>query len=354
MRTILMLLSLVTAGFSASDYKLVWSDEFDYTGLPNPSKWYYDVGGWGWGNNELQFYKAGNPKNSWVDSGTLKITVRREDTTYTDWRGDEQTNHLSSARLNTYDRQLWTYGRFEARMKLPKGAGQWPAFWLVPPAGSPYGQWPACGEIDVLEHYGADPGVIHGSVHTKNNYGGTSRHGYSLLSSFNDSFHVYALDWKPDTIAISVDGKEYFRYVNPKTGYADWPFDQMNFLILNVAINGSWEAGTVDTTVLPQSLVVDYVRVYQMSEVSNDASRDRSPVGFHASLSGGTIQMSTSQAGAWFLRRPDGRLVGHGTLMAGETHRSNIESNGLLVLQFQPADGPASAVLLMHSRATSE
>lgn len=257
---------LASSVFGASEYKLVWSDEFESTGLPDATKWYYDVGGWGWGNNELQYYKKENPRNSWVDSGTLKITVRREDTSYTDWRGGTSSNHLSSARINTYDRKLWTYGKFEARMKLPRGAGMWPAFWVVPPAGSPYGQWPACGEIDILESYGAEPGVIHGSVHTKNRYGATSVNSYSVVEQVSDSFHLYTLDWKPDTIAISVDGKEFFRYNNPHTGFADWPFDQPAFLILNVAVNGAWE--TVDTTALPQRMEVDYVRVYQMSETS--------------------------------------------------------------------------------------
>ncbi|MBK8800885.1 MAG: glycoside hydrolase family 16 protein [Fibrobacteres bacterium] len=210
------------------------------------------------GNGELQFYKKENSRNTWVDSGALKITVRREDTTYTDWRSETSSNPVSSARINTYDRKLWTYGKFEARMKLPKGAGMWPAFWVVPPAGSPYGQWPACGEIDILESYGGEPWVIHGSVHTKNRYGGTSLNNYAVVDHVTDSFHVYTLDWKPDTIAISVDGNEYFRYINPRTGSADWPFDQPAFLILNVAVNGVWE--NVDTAALPQSLVVDYVR----------------------------------------------------------------------------------------------
>jgi len=291
MRAAILLSMLATTAFSAGSYKLVWSDEFDYTGLPDPAKWYYDVGGWGWGNNELEFYKAANPKNTWVDSGALKITVRREDTTYADWQGNPKTNHVSSARLNTYDRQLWKYGRFEARMKLPKGAGQWPAFWVVPPAGSPYGQWPASGEIDVMENYGVDPSVMHGSVHTKNNYGATSLNNYAVVSHPSDSFHVYALDWKPDTIAISVDGNEYFRYVNPKTTYADWPFDQQCFLILNVAVNGIWGTSQVDTTVLPQSLFVDYVRVYQRADAPEDS--------FALALTqtpGGTISVSPAKA----------------------------------------------------------
>lgn len=264
MRSLWILSFLAASAFATPKYDLVWSDEFDYSGLPNAAKWYYDVGGWGWGNGELQFYKKENSRNTWVDSGALKITVRREDTTYTDWRSETSSNPVSSARINTYDRKLWTYGKFEARMKLPKGAGMWPAFWVVPPAGSPYGQWPACGEIDILESYGGEPWVIHGSVHTKNRYGGTSLNNYAVVDHVTDSFHVYTLDWKPDTIAISVDGNEYFRYINPHTGSADWPFDQPAFLILNVAVNGVWE--NVDTAALPQSLVVDYVRVYQMSD----------------------------------------------------------------------------------------
>lgn len=167
----------------------------------------------------------------------------------------------------------------------------WPAFWVVPPAGSPYGLWPACGEIDILESYGAEPWVVHGSVHTKNHYGATSLHNQAVVDHVTDSFHIYSLDWKPDTIAISVDGIEYFRYNNPKTGSADWPFDQPAFLILNVAANGVWEY--VDTTALPQSLVVDYVRVYQMSDPLGVRSRAEAA----AKVRNGFLSLPTMEQG---------------------------------------------------------
>ena len=257
MRTHLTIAGLAAAAFSAPNYQLVWSDEFDYTGLPNATKWGYDVGGNGWGNGELQFYKKANPKNSWVDNGTLKINVRQEDTSWTNSKGVVTTNHYSSARLLTKGLATWKYGRFEARMKLPKGRGMWPAFWMIPPDNNAYGNWPTSGEIDILENWGIEQTTMWATVHMSGN---ASQNGYTLTEYPNDSFHTYALDWRPDTISMSVDGKPYFQYVNPKVGYTKWPFDQPFYIILNAAVDGKTYDGSAT---LPQSMVVDYVRVYQ-------------------------------------------------------------------------------------------
>lgn len=340
MRALLTTLLLITSSFAAGDYRLVWNDEFDYTGLPDPHKWGYDVGGWGWGNQELQYYKEASPRNSWVDSGVLKINVHREVTTYTDWQGTEKSNQFTSARLNTYNRQMWTYGRFEARMKLPKGAEVWPAFWLVPPAGSEYGQWPACGEIDILENWGADAIVMRGSVHTKNNYGGTSLHGSTWVRDATDSFHVYALEWTPDSILVSLDNQVYFRYANPHTTYADWPFDQQNFIILNVAISGDAEDILATPVPVSQSLVVDYVRVYQLGDPASSA---RSPTPSNAGLrtvaSGATLSISTDRAGRWTVVRPDGGVVGRGWLDAHGSWSLPVGAKGIFLVEFQALDG---------------
>lgn len=347
MRALLTALLLATTSFAASNHALVWSDEFEYTGLPDPSKWGYDVGGWGWGNQELQYYQSANPKNSWVDSGVLKINVHREEVTYTDWQGTAKSNQFTSARLNTYNKRMWKYGIFKARMKLPKGAEVWPAFWLVPPAGSPYGQWPACGEIDILENWGADAIVMRASLQTKNNYGGNSLHGTTWVRDATDSFHVYALEWTPDSILASLDDQVYFRYANPHTTFADWPFDQENFIILNIAISGDAEGILATPAPSSQSLVVDYVRVYQRSDSTGDSSSavrssDRRDKGLRAVASNRTIVLTSDRAGTWTLQRPDGGRVGSGAVSASGSHPIEVGSKGVFVLRFQALDGTVS------------
>jgi len=340
MRALLTACLLATSSFAASSYRLVWSDEFDYTGLPDPSKWGYDVGGWGWGNQELQYYQGANPKNSRVDGGVLKINVLRETTTYTDWQGNAKSNAFTSARLNTYDKQMWRYGIFKARMKLPKGAEVWPAFWLVPPAGSPYGQWPACGEIDILENWGADAIVMRASVQTKNNYGGTSLNGSTWIRDATDSFHVYALEWTPDSILASVDDLVYFRYANPHSTFADWPFDQQNFLILNVAISGNAESILATPPPDSQSLVVDYVRVYQLPDsASSVGSPARPDAGFRIAASGQTLSLASDRAGRWTVSRPNGGQVGRGWLSAHESRSLQVGGQGVFLVRFQTPDG---------------
>src|SRR6266480_2759035 len=166
--------------------RLVWGDEFNYTGLPDSSKWNYDVGGHGWGNNELQFYTSKRLENARVENGNLVIEARKEN-----WH----TNHYTSARLVTKGKGDWKYGRMEARAKIPSGLGTWPAIWML--ASTTPLKWPDDGEIDIMEHVGFDQGRIHGSIHCKkyNHVIGTQKTATILVPDCSTAFHVYGLEW---------------------------------------------------------------------------------------------------------------------------------------------------------------
>ena len=242
------------------EMNMVWSDEFDYTGLPDSSKWSYDVGGHGWGNNELQFYTDKRIENARVENGHLIIEARKED-----WQGNEYT----SARLVTKGRSDlvatgWQYGRIEVRAKLPKGLGTWPAIWMLGTT-NPF-TWPDDGEIDIMEHVGFDQGRIHGSVHCKKYYHsiGTQKTSNIMIPGCSDDFHYYAVEWNSDSVKIAADGKVYFSFANEHNGYEAWPFDNKMHLLLNIAVGGNWGGQQgVDTTIWPVIMEVDYVRVYQ-------------------------------------------------------------------------------------------
>ena len=253
----------VVAVFTDSElaWKTVWSDEFDRAGLPDPEKWAYEVGGHGWGNRELQFYTADRRENARVEGGKLIIEARREP-----WEGQPYT----SARLSS--RHRWTYGRIEVRAKLPRGRGTWPAIWMLPVTGT-YGKggWPDSGEIDIMEHVGFDPGVVHASVHTRayNHVDRTQRSARIAVPTAQDDFHVYLVEWTPRGIRAAVDGSWYFSFANERlaTGDADWrqwPFDREFRLLLNLAVGGGWGGQKgVDESIWPQRLEIDYVRVQQ-------------------------------------------------------------------------------------------
>ncbi len=246
------------------DYQLVWSDEFDYEGLPDSTKWGYDTGGHGWGNQELQYYtKEGN---AWVEDGRLIIEARKEET---------EGNDYTSARLVTRGKGDWKYARIEVCAKLPSGRGTWPAIWMLPTDWT-YGDWPASGEIDIMEHVGYDQNVVHASVHTQTYHHsiGTQKTNKLKVDGVSEDFHVYAVEWLPDTIKFFIDGEEYFSFTPtkfmPYPSYKEWPFDKRFHLLLNVAYGGSWGgAQGIDDTVLPARMEVDYVRVYQSPQVSD-------------------------------------------------------------------------------------
>lgn len=245
----------------APAYQLVWSDEFDYSGLPDSTKWNYDTQGneYRWGNNELQYYTANRIENSLVSDGKLSITAIKE---------EMEGRNYTSARLITKENGDWLYGRFEISAKLPSGRGMWPAIWMMP-TNAEYGGWPDSGEIDIMENVGYDPDTIVGTVHTQayNHSIGTQKGKRISIPDNHDAFHLYALEWEPEEIRIFVDSTLYFTYKNEGTGSAAWPFDKPFYLLLNVAVGGNWGGSMgVSDSIFPQQMVVDYVRVYQKPE----------------------------------------------------------------------------------------
>ena len=238
-------------------WELVWHDEFDGEGLPDPDRWSYDVGSHGWGNNELQNYYGPNESTARVEDGHLIITASLiERPSYREYR---------SARLKTKGKGDWLYGRVEVRAKLPGGRGTWPAIWMLPTENT-YGGWPESGEIDIMEHVGFDPGVVHGTVHTEafNHMIGTHKGSQIDVPDAEEAFHVYAIEWSADRIDFFVDDERYFTFENSGAGSDEWPFDQRFFLIMNIAVGGNWGGQRgVDDTIFPQEMVVDYVRVWQ-------------------------------------------------------------------------------------------
>ena len=244
-----------------NQWRLVWADEFDYNGLPDPSKWSYDVGGHGWGNKELQYYTERRKENARVENGLLIIEARKEGL-----EGREYT----SARLVSKGKGDWTYGRFEVKAKLPSGRGTWPAIWMLP-TGKDYGGWPNGGEIDIMEHVGHEPDVVHASVHTRAYHHSinTQKTARIDVPAARSGFNVYAVEWTPEEIRAYVNRQLYFtfkneRLTNPAAEYRQWPFDKPFHLLLNIAVGGTWGgAEGVDETIWPQRMEIDYVRVRQ-------------------------------------------------------------------------------------------
>ncbi len=242
-------------------WQLAWHDEFDVDGLPDPRKWANDThfNAKGWFNHEAQYYAAPRAENAVVRGGRLLITARRESlSSAPDWGGQKYT----SARLLTRGLAEWTYGFFEVRAKLPCGLGTWPAIWML---GS-HGDWPANGELDIMEHIGRNPGRVLSTIHTPAGHGA---HGVGAAVTVPDScsaFHRYQMLWTDRDIRFGVDGIEHLAYPRLDVGAADaarvWPFDGPQFLLLNVAIGGDL-GGPVDDGIFPVTMEVDYVRVWQ-------------------------------------------------------------------------------------------
>jgi beta-glucanase (GH16 family) len=246
-----------------ANYTLSWSDEFNGPdgSAPDATKWTYDIGGGGWGNKELEFYTR-RPQNVELKGGNLVITAQKE--TYTG--ADGVTRNYTSARLKTKGLFSQTYGRFEARIKIPAGQGIWPAFWML---GNNIGSvgWPTCGEIDIMENIGKEPGTIHGSLHGPS----TTRHTSDLTApfrlpagqNFSDDFHIYAVEWEPETLRFYVDTNLYATFTSAQwPAGGKWVFDQPHFILLNLAVGGDWPGPPDSTSVFPQQMLVDYVRVY--------------------------------------------------------------------------------------------
>ena len=255
--SVLIVLMIQTVVYSQPENaRLVWSDEFSEDGAPDDTKWGYEIGGGGWGNNELQYYTS-RQENVKVENGNLVITARKES-----YGGMNYT----SSRIVTREKGDWLYGRIEIKAKLPEGRGTWPAIWMYP-TDAEYGGWPSSGEIDIMEHVGYDMGYVHATIHTEiyNGALGTQKGNQIYIPDVHTAFHVYALEWTEDTLKFFADDVLYFIYLNTHTGYTTWPFDKRFFLIQNIAIGGNWGGiQGVDDEIFPQTLEVDYVRVYEL------------------------------------------------------------------------------------------
>lgn len=241
-------------------WALVWNDEFDGPAL-NLEKWSYEIGGHGWGNNELQYY-SDDDSTAFIRDGKL---VLRADLVPQGTGSADNLRYFSSARLRTSGKGDWRYGRIEVKAKLALGQGIWPAIWMLPTDWM-YGGWPESGEIDIMEHVGYDPGRVHGSIHTGsyNHKINTQRGGSKLLDKISSKFYVYAIEWYEDRIDFLIDDAKYFSFQNDgKNDFNTWPFNQRFHLLINIAVGGDWPGSPDETTQFPTEMEVEYVRVYE-------------------------------------------------------------------------------------------
>lgn len=241
----------------SSPWKLVWSDDFDYNGTPDPNKWAFETGGGGWGNSEKEFY-TDHLDNCRVENGHLVIEAKRED-----YQGEQYT----SARLHSLG-DGWKFGRIDVKARLPGGVGTWPAIWMLP-THPQYGNlgWPDNGEIDIMEYAAHDPGQVLGSMYSKNHiwWDNTGLSIYQSVPDAETAYHIYSVQWSQTTVDLMVDGVTYNSFPNPQSSWEDWPFDQQYRIIMNVALGG-WGGDDVDDAALPQSMSVDYVHVYELQQ----------------------------------------------------------------------------------------
>ena len=246
-----------TVPWATDGYALVWADEFDGPAI-DPGKWSFVIDGRGGGNNELQYY-TDRPENARLEAGALVIEARAE----------RHMGHLyTSARLHTLAKGDWAYGRIVVRARLPKGQGLWPAIWMLP-TDSVYGTWAASGEIDLMELIGHEPNVVHGTLHYGDRWPNNVHSGDSFRlaggATFADDWHTFRVDWEPEEFRWYVDDTLYQTQTRWHTASAPYPapFDQRFHLVLNVAVGGNWPGHPDETTVFPQTMQVDFVRVFQ-------------------------------------------------------------------------------------------
>lgn len=259
-RYLFSLLFICTCGLSSAAAQkmkqLIWADEFDYNGQPDSSKWSYETGYIR--NQELQYYTK-RKENVRVEDGYLKIEARLDSSI----TPEGNIAPITSASIHTKNKGEWTYGRIEVRAKIPSMLGSWPAIWML---GNNARPWPACGEIDIMEHVGFMPDSIFTTVHTQayNHMKGTHKGKGTLVSKPDNDFHQYRVDWTRDRLEFYIDNRKVFTFANEHTGLDTWPFDSRFYLILNLAIGGSWGGQKgVQPAALPQTFLIDYVRVYQ-------------------------------------------------------------------------------------------
>jgi beta-glucanase (GH16 family) len=239
-----------------SGWTLVFADEFEAQGALDPAKWGYEIG---YVRNDEKQYYTSRAENVRAEGGALVIEGRKE---------AYQGYAYTSASINTRRRFEFLYGRVEVRAKLPTGNGTWPAIWMLGTSIDQVG-WPACGEIDIMENVGFDPTRIHGTIHTAayNHVAGTAKGASATVASPWADFHVYAMEWHPDRVDVFVDGTKYFTFRNEGTGSRAWPFDKPHYLLVNLAIGGTWGGQRgVDDSRFPHRYLVDYVRIYQQTK----------------------------------------------------------------------------------------
>jgi beta-glucanase (GH16 family) len=250
----------LTQKTTGDNWEVVWSDEFDGTTI-DATKWTYDVGNWGWGNNELQYYTANRTENARIENGHLIIEARKND----------QGEPWTSARLTTRGKVSFLYGKIEFRAKVPVERGNWAAGWTLGDEYVDELSWPYCGEIDILESVGYEMndvtgnGIAHASAHSRAYYFklGNQPTATIPVENMNEQFHTYAVEWTPDGIDILVDGQPYFNYSDTSTALT-WPFNKPQNIILNLAMGGGWGgAQGMDESINSQKMIIDYVRVYE-------------------------------------------------------------------------------------------
>jgi len=251
-----------TAAMARDGWKLVWSDEFNYTGLPDPAKWDYEEGYVR--NNEAQYYTRARKENAWVDGGALTITCLK-DNVFQIPQGKPKGGTIApytAASLITRGKASWTYGRIEMRARLPQGLGVWPAFWTLGTEGG----WPANGEIDIMEFVGHTPGVHHATVHFSLGGQHKSSGGSAKVDRLGEDFHIFAVDWNADRMDFYVDQTKFATFdVSKADQEGTNPFRKPQYILLNFALGGEW-GRKIDDAILPQKYVVDYVRVYQRAD----------------------------------------------------------------------------------------
>ncbi len=246
-----------TKAWDIPGWQLVWHDEFDGNEL-DPQFWLFETGGHGWGNDEEQYY-TDRPENAYLEDGKLIISAKLEN-----YEGKEYT----SARINS--KIGWKYKRIDVKAKLPRGVGTWPAIWMLPDNWDyGNGSWPDNGEIDIMEHVGYDPGKVHASIHTQayNHKTGTQKSGSIMVPDAMSTFHVYSVEWYPDSLKFFLDETQYFKVVRESDDWRKWPFNKNFHLLLNIAVGGGWGGVKgIDNTIFPANMEIDYVRVYEPEE----------------------------------------------------------------------------------------
>ncbi len=242
---------LVVLPLNAQQKKLIWEENFDGEVL-NEDDWNFDLGDGcpylcGWGNNEKQIYTRENHK---LENGFLVISAHKEEGKYT------------STRITTKDKKEFKYGRLETRLKLPLGTGVWPAFWML---GSNIDQvgWPMCGEIDIMEYVGREPGTLFTTLHTKDSHGNSKNTRKASVEGIDEGFHIYVAEWTESQISFFVDGEHFYTFEPENNSEEVWPYDQPFYFLLNLAIGGNFGGKEVDDSIFPVEYVIDYIRVYQ-------------------------------------------------------------------------------------------